>query len=370
MRLLLHQLGLHGLIGLVALLPLASFALYMTTSYSLLPSLLIIAYLSMSGLWITLFELSLLQHDCEAQAEGQGIPGATEYLILKPLSRAFYASVTRERRIQQRLQQKLDEISHASHELETSAEQVTHSAEYQRDAASTASAAVEELNVSILEVTELANNSRQSSIAATEQLQQSCKELLQLIDAISAMAQQALSTNELMRQLSHNSQTINEMSCVIQGIADQTNLLSLNAAIEAARAGESGRGFSVVADEVRRLAKSSQQSAAEISRNIDDIQTHIQEAGAQMSSLSTKAEQSVQVSEAVRTLLEGVRSLTDRLTEEVVQVAVSTEQQSQAVAEIANLADQVSQGNAENLRSADQARTIAHHLAHLTEPQQ
>nr|WP_281419308.1 methyl-accepting chemotaxis protein [Marinobacterium ramblicola] len=181
------------------------------------------------------------------------------------------------------------------------------------------------------------------------------------------MARQAQDTNELMRRLSVNSQTINEMSAVIQGIADQTNLLSLNAAIEAARAGESGRGFSVVADEVRRLAKHSQESAAEIGRTIEDIQTHILSAGEQMAGLSSMAELSVHSSEGVRSLLDSVRDLTERLTEQVVQVAVSTEQQSQAVAEIATLADQVSQGNAENLRAADQAKTIAHHLAQLTE---
>ncbi|WP_439862336.1 methyl-accepting chemotaxis protein [Pseudomonas sp. MBLB4136] len=180
------------------------------------------------------------------------------------------------------------------------------------------------------------------------------------------MAQQAQATNELILQLHSNSHTINEMSGTIRGIADQTNLLALNAAIEAARAGESGRGFAVVADEVRRLAQHSQESAAEISRNIESVQRHIQGATVQVAGLSELAQGSAEGSEAVRNLLDRVQQCTWQLTEQVDQVAVSTEQQGKAVAEIAELADHVRQGNADNLRAADQARTIAHHLAHLT----
>ncbi|WP_229680575.1 methyl-accepting chemotaxis protein [Marinobacterium zhoushanense] len=369
MLLLLHQFGIRGMLGLLAVIAGSSATALLDTPWSLGPFLLLSAYLSIASLWLVLNEIRMLEAQSLTMQESADHRQSAqrEYLLLGSIAQGIQLQLTRERRAQQLLQQKLDEISHSSHELEQSAVQVTRSAEQQRDAASTASAAVEELNVSILEVTHLADSSRQSSIEAGAQLEQSCSQLMALIKGISEMAQQALSTNELMRQLSINSQTINEMSTVIQGIADQTNLLSLNAAIEAARAGESGRGFSVVADEVRRLAKHSQESAAEISRTIEDIQTHIVSAGEQMSGLSSMAEISVHSSQEVRALLDNVRDLTDRLTEQVVQVAVSTEQQSQAVTEIATLADRVSQGNAENLRAADQAKTIAHHLAQLTE---
>ncbi|MGQ7956818.1 methyl-accepting chemotaxis protein [Pseudomonas sp. SP16.1] len=180
------------------------------------------------------------------------------------------------------------------------------------------------------------------------------------------MTRQAQATDQLILQLSSNSHTINEMSGTIRGIAEQTNLLALNAAIEAARAGESGRGFAVVADEVRRLAQHSQESAAEISRNIDSVRQHIQGATVQVAGLSELAQRSARSSEAVCSLLDRVQQCTRQLTEQVDQVAVSTEQQGKAVAEIAELADRVRQGNADNLKAADQARTIAHHLAHLT----
>ncbi|MNV98999.1 hypothetical protein D3C71_1943150 [compost metagenome] len=85
-----------------------------------------------------------------------------------------------------------------------------------------------------------------------------------------------------------------------------------------------------------------------------------------MSDLADLAHRSADSSEAVRSLLDQVQQRTRQLTGQVDQVAVSTEQQGKAVAEIAELADRVRQGNADNLQAADQARTIAHHLAHLT----
>jgi methyl-accepting chemotaxis protein len=243
---------------------------------------------------------------------------------------------------------------------------VTRNAHGQSDAASTAAAAVEQLNVSIVQVAALADESRQTSVQASEQLADGIVQLTSLVQQVSEMAQQAITTNELILQLHSNSHTINEMTGTIRGIARQTTLLALNAAIEAARAGESGRGFAVVADEVRRLALHSQESAAEIGRNIDSVQVHIQSATLQVSDLTALAHCSAERSEAVRSLLDQVQQRTRQLTEQVDQVAVSTEQQGKAVAEIAELADRVRQGNAENLKAADQARTIAHHLAHLT----
>jgi len=96
------------------------------------------------------------------------------------------------------------------------------------------------------------------------------------------------------------------------------------------------------------------------------VQQHIKDATVQVSDLTNLAHRSADRSEAVRSLLDQVQQRTLQLTEQVDQVAVSTEQQGKAVAEIAELADRVRQGNAENLQTADQARTIAHHLAHLT----
>ncbi|MGO2511119.1 methyl-accepting chemotaxis protein [Marinomonas polaris] len=367
--LLLHTLGIIGMLRTLLGLSLVGGILTLVAPSRLAEMLwAVLAYLAIASLWLLLQEIGQLQRYCEETVlQSTNEPfSAIQWLLLQPVSRGFQQWLNREQRQQQLLQQRLDEISHSSHELEQSAALVTRNAEGQSDSATVAAAAVEELNVSIMQVASLAADSRQTSVVASEQLDDGIEQLTNLVRQVSEMAQQAITTDELIRQLSSNSHIINEMSGTIRSIADQTNLLALNAAIEAARAGESGRGFAVVADEVRRLAMHSQESATEISRNIELVQQHIKEAAVQVSDLTGLAHRSAENSERVRTLLNQVQQHTQQLTGQVDQVAVSTEQQGQAVAEIAELADRVRRGNADNLQAADQARTIAHHLAHLT----
>jgi methyl-accepting chemotaxis protein len=367
--LLLRELGIVGMLRTLLGIALAGGAT--TLAAPTLPAgplWTVLAYLAIASLWLLLQEIGQLQRYCEeaAQHGAQDPVSAGQWLLLQPVSRGFQQWLNREQRQQQLLQQRLDEISHSSQELEQSAALVTRNAEGQSESATVAAAAVEQLNVSIVQVAALADESRQTSVMASEQLADGIDQLTNLVRQVSEMAQQAITTNQLILQLHSNSRTINEMSGTIRGIATQTNLLALNAAIEAARAGESGRGFAVVADEVRRLALHSQESATEISRNIESVQQHIEDATVQVSDLADLAHRSADSSAAVRTLLDQVQQRTLQLTEQVDQVAVSTEQQGKAVAEIAELADRVRQGNADNLQAADQARTIAHHLAHLT----
>ncbi|MHA6234026.1 methyl-accepting chemotaxis protein [Pseudomonas fluorescens group sp. PF-69] len=365
--LLLRELGIVGMIRTLLVICLTGGALAAATLPTG-PLWAVLAYLAIASLWLLLQEIGQLQRYCENSALHGGSQepiNAAEWL-LQSIRRGFQQWLNREQRQQQMLQQRLDEISHSSHELEQSAALVTSNAEGQSESATVAAAAVEQLNVSILQVAALADESRQTSVVASEQLADGIDQLTNLVRQVSEMAQQAITTNELILQLNTNSRTINEMSGTIRGIASQTNLLALNAAIEAARAGESGRGFAVVADEVRRLALHSQESAAEISRNIESVQQHIKDATVQVSDLTHLAHRSAASSEAVCALLNQVQQRTLQLTGQVEQVAVSTEQQGKAVAEIAELADQVRQGNADNLQAADQARSIAHHLAHLT----
>ncbi len=367
--LLLRELGVVGMLRTLVGLTLAGAAVTLLwPSQPAAVAWALLAYLAISSLWLLWREVGQLQGYCDdsAQQAGQPAPGALDWQLLQPLGRSLQQWSHREQRQQQLLQQRLDEISHSSQELEQSAVLVTRNAENQSDAASMAAAAVEQLNVSIVQVAALADESRQTSLVASSQLSDGIARLTELVQQVAEMTQQAETTNQLIVQLHSNSHTINEMSGTIRSIADQTNLLALNAAIEAARAGESGRGFAVVADEVRRLAQHSQESATEISRNIESVQQHIQGATVQVAGLSELAQRSAHSSEAVCSLLDRVQQCTRQLIEQVDQVAVSTEQQGKAVAEIAELADRVRQGNADNLQAADQARTIAHHLAHLT----
>ncbi|SFX31922.1 methyl-accepting chemotaxis protein [Marinospirillum alkaliphilum] len=312
----------------------------------------------------------LLQQDLQflvSSVNAVNKPGGKLRLrLFQPLQQQLQLQMTDLQRQQQLLQQKLDEISHASGELEQSAVQVTRNAERQNEAASTAAAAVEELNVSILQVADLAETSRNTSQQTGDELASGHQALLTLADQIRNMAVQAQQTRGLIQKLLDSSGTINEVTATIRSLADQTNLLALNAAIEAARAGESGRGFAVVADEVRLLARHSMESASQIGQIIDDVQQHIKAATQQMNAFSHQAEQSAEGSDQVCRLLQQALQQTHQLTSQVVQVAASTLQQSQAAAEIALLAEQVREGQQGNLQAAGQARTIAHHLSELT----
>ncbi|MFC3853923.1 methyl-accepting chemotaxis protein [Salinispirillum marinum] len=343
-------------------------AVSLRSNASAAPVLGLLCYLILGTLWLIRTEVVRLRDYCATALEAGTFtpPDSAQWVVLRPVIGHLQPLLMGLERQQQRLQQRLEEISHASQELENSAIAVTRNAEQQSDAATTAAAAVEELNVNIGQVAHLADVSRQASLDARQQLFDGAQQLTVLVQNVTEMAQQSESTQQLINALCEQSSTINTMSGTIRGIAEQTNLLALNAAIEAARAGESGRGFAVVADEVRRLALHSQESATIISNNSDTVQAHIGHATEQVSSLSRLAVYSAEQADAARELLDVVQSTVQAMTEQVIQVAVSTEQQGQAVVEIATLADHVRQGNQDNLKSADQARAVAHHLARLT----
>jgi len=367
--LLLRELGLPGMLRTLFGLSLAGAIVTLwLPSLPSAPAWGLLAYLSLASLWLLWQEVLQLQGYCEqcSQQAGHATQPPGEWHLLQATGQSLQQCLHLQQRQQQLLQQRLDEIAHSSQELEQSAVLVTRNSEQQSDSASMAAAAVEQLNVSILQVAALADESRHTGLVAGQQLSDSVERLAELVRLVAQMTQQAQATDQLIQLLNGNSHSISEMSGTIRGIAEQTNLLALNAAIEAARAGESGRGFAVVADEVRRLAQHSQESAAAIGRNIDSVQQHIQSATRQVAGLSELAQHGASSSDSVCQLLARVQHCTQQLLTQVDQVAVSTEQQGKAVAEIAELADRVRQGNADNLRAADQARSIAHHLAHLT----
>ncbi|WP_244369676.1 methyl-accepting chemotaxis protein [Pseudoalteromonas xiamenensis] len=178
------------------------------------------------------------------------------------------------------------------------------------------------------------NKPRASITSVNEKAAQGQEVFLQAKNQITALADDINHSHKLSTQLAQYSQSIENILSVINGIAEQTNLLALNAAIEAARAGEQGRGFAVVADEVRSLASKTQQSTTEIKTMIDQIQassSQVQEAmGSSRDKTLSCVTQTEQATDMLNEISEAVKELMDRN----IQIATAIEQQSVVIEEI------------------------------------
>jgi len=194
--------------------------------------------------------------------------------------------------------------------------------------------AMSEMSYAVQEVVNNANHAADATVQANQEAISGKQVVASSIDSMDALAQMVERAAKAMEQLKNDSENIGVILDVIGDIADQTNLLALNAAIEAARAGEQGRGFAVVADEVRTLAGRTQKSTTEIQRMIEQLQSGATDAVNIMDSGRKQAQSSVDQVRNAGVTLDAISQVMGKIADMNSQIAVSAKEQNSTAAEI------------------------------------
>ena len=197
-----------------------------------------------------------------------------------------------------------------------------------------AATAINEMSATVQQIAEHAAGTRDQSQEADRLAGAGQQAVERVSHSIAGLSQGVQQTAVMIQELAENSERITSVVNVIHGIAEQTNLLALNAAIEAARAGEAGRGFAVVADEVRNLAKRVQGSTDEITRMVDGLQAGTRDAVEFMRESSLKADDCVVQAGAAGQALADITAAVTLMRDSNTQIAVAAEQQAQVAEEM------------------------------------
>lgn len=254
----------------------------------------------------------------------------------------------------------------ASSQISSSTEEMAAGSQEQSQQADEVASAVEEMTKTILETTNNAGKAAEVSNNYGNIAKEGGQVVNETINGMNRISDVVKKSAGTVQQLGRNSEQIGEIVQVIDDIADQTNLLALNAAIEAARAGEQGRGFAVVADEVRKLAERTTKATKEIATMIKQIQRDTEEAVVAMQQGTDEVEKGKRLADKAGDSLREIISGADSVVEIITQVAAASEQQSATSEQISKNIEAISSVTQQSAAGVQQIARAAEDLNRLT----
>ncbi|MFJ7281518.1 methyl-accepting chemotaxis protein [Pseudomonas sp. NPDC099000] len=257
------------------------------------------------------------------------------------------------------------QLGAAAEELSTVTQEASRGLQQQNNEIEQAATAVNEMTTAVEEVARNAVSTSEASNQSTQAAREGRDRVVETVDAIQTMTHDVQNTSLMIEGLAAQGRDIGKVLDVIRAIAEQTNLLALNAAIEAARAGEAGRGFAVVADEVRALAHRTAQSTQEIEKMVAGIQNGTGEAVSSMQQSNQRTQSTLEMARAAGVALEQITQSIHLINERNLVIASASEEQAQVSREVdrnlVNIRDLATQSAA----GANQTSAATHELSRL-----
>ncbi|MGO2511015.1 methyl-accepting chemotaxis protein [Marinomonas polaris] len=255
-----------------------------------------------------------------------------------------------------------EQLTIATNNLNQQMQTITQASQNSSDATHSTAAAIQELSSCIDNISVSARNTATNSEVSSSLAIEGESQVQNAAKSINDVSAQIITSTKEIAGLQKRSIEIGNIVKVIRDIAEQTNLLALNAAIEAARAGEQGRGFAVVADEVRTLASRTATATSEITETITIIQAETEKVAKTMQSVLPKVDASVSSAEDVSSMLTKIRSGTDNTLEMIRDVAHSAEEQNQATESLAQHVEEISAMVASTAEAVSESRNSMNKL--------
>ena len=256
-------------------------------------------------------------------------------------------------------------MASAAEELSAVTEEASKGLQQQNNEIDQAATAVNEMTAAVEEVARNAVSTSEASSQSNQAAREGRDRVVETVGAIQTMTQDVQNTSVLIEGLATQGRDIGKVLDVIRAMAEQTNLLALNAAIEAARAGEAGRGFAVVADEVRALAHRTAQSTQEIEKMVAGIQSGTGEAVQSMQQSNQRTQSTLEMARAAGVALEQITQSISLINERNLVIASASEEQAQVSREVdrnlVNIRDLATQSAA----GANQTSAASHELSRL-----